>query len=105
MAPSDTDPTRRRLLLVAPAALVALALPACEKKEPDSCESTLGLTQDEIKTRTSLAYKDRGPDPNKQCHGCEQYLPPPKADECGTCKVLKGTVHSKGTCNVFTPKR
>jgi hypothetical protein len=99
------DPTRRRLLLVAPAALVALALPACEKKEPDSCSSTLGLTNDEIKTRTSLAYKDRGPDPNKLCLGCEQYLPPPKADECGSCKVLKGPVHSKGTCNVFTPKR
>ena len=105
MTAPDTDPIRRRLLLVAPAALVALALPACAKKEPDSCNSTLGLTQDEIKTRTSLGYKDRGPDPNKQCLACEQYQPPPNVDECGTCKVLKGPVHSKGTCNVFTPKR
>ena len=105
MSASDADCTRRRLLLVAPAAFVALALPACAKKEPDSCTSTLGLTQDEIKTRTSLGYEDRGPDPNKQCLGCEQYQPPPEADECGTCKVLKGPVHTKGSCNVFTPKR
>jgi hypothetical protein len=104
---SDKTPVaaRRRLLLVGPAAFAALAFPACAKKEPESCDSTLGLTPDEIKTRKSLGYLDRGPDPNKLCLGCEQYLPPPKADECGTCKVLKGTVHTKGTCNVFTPKR
>jgi hypothetical protein len=105
MIPADVDRTRRRLLVVAPAALVALALPACEKKEPDSCDKTLGLTQDEIKTRKSLGYVDRGTDPNRLCLGCEQYMPPPNADECGTCKVLKGPVHTKGTCNLFTPKR
>lgn len=102
-----TDPacSRRRLLVVAPAALAALAVGACAKKEPDSCNNTLGLTQEEIKTRTSLGYHDRSTDPNKHCIDCEQYLPPPEKDECGTCKVMKGPVHTKGSCNVFTPKR
>ena len=104
MKEKDISFTRRRLLLVGPAALAAVALTACAKKEPDSCASTLGLNQEEIKTRTSLAYKDRSADPNKHCSLCAQYVPPPEADECGTCKVLKGPVHSKGSCNVFTPK-
>ena len=97
--------SRRRLLVVAPSALAALAVGACAKKEPESCNSTLGLTQEEIKTRVSLGYRDRSADPNKHCIDCEQYLPPPEKDECGGCKVMKGPVHSKGSCNVFTPKR
>jgi hypothetical protein len=104
MAQSNAPIARRRLLLLGPAALAAFALSACAKKEPESCTSTLGLTQDEIKTRNLLGYKDRGPDPNKHCSICEQYLPPPEADQCGSCKVLKGPVYSKGSCNVFTPK-
>ena len=103
MAPSAAPIARRRLLLAAPATLAALALGACAKKEPDSCTSTLGLTQDEIKTRNSLGYKDRSADPNKHCVDCKQYVAPPEIDECGTCKLLKGPVHPKGSCNVFTP--
>jgi phosphate transport system permease protein len=55
--------TRRHLLSVAPATFAGLALAACAKKEPDACTSTLGLTQEEIKTRTSLGYLPffRGP--------------------------------------------
>ncbi len=105
MTPTDPACSRRRLLVLAPAALAALSLGACAKKEPDSCDSTMGLTQEEIKTRTTLGYRDRSGDPAKHCIDCEQYLPPPEKDECGTCKVLKGTVHSQGSCNVFTPKR
>jgi hypothetical protein len=95
---------RRRLLLLGPATLAALVLSACAKKEPDSCTSTLGLTQDEIKTRTLLGYHDRSTDPKKHCVDCQQYVAPPSVDECGTCKVLKGPVHPKGSCNVFTQK-
>ncbi len=104
MTDPNTPFTRRSLLVLAPATLAALALPACAKKEPDSCTSTLGLTQEEIKTRSSLGYHDRSPDPNKGCLKCIQYVEPPKADECGSCKVMKGPVHTKGSCNVFSPK-
>jgi hypothetical protein len=104
MNDSNAPLARRRLLLVAPATLAALALAACSKKEPDSCTSTLGLTQDEIKTRNALAYKDRSTDPRKHCVDCQQYIAPPEIDECATCKVLKGPVHPKGSCNVFAPK-
>jgi hypothetical protein len=95
---------RRRLLIVAPATVVALAATACGKKEPASCTSTLGLTQDEIKTRSSLGYHDRSVDPKKHCIDCQQYVAPASVDECGGCKVLKGPVHPRGSCNVFTPK-
>ena len=105
MAQSNRSPlTRRHLLIVAPATIASLALAACEKKEPDACTSTLGLTQDEIKTRTSLAYVDRSADPKKHCVDCQQYIAPPSIDQCGGCKVLKGPVHPRGSCNVFTPK-
>jgi hypothetical protein len=104
MQNSDPACSRRRLLVIAPAALAALAV-GCAKKEPESCDSTMGLTQEEIKTRKSLGYADRSKDPAKHCIECEQYLPPPEKDECGTCKVMKGPVHTQGSCNVFTPKR
>ena len=104
MASLDPACTRRRLLVLAPAALAALTV-GCAKKEPASCNNTLGLTQEEIKTRTSLGYADRSKDPAKHCIECEQYLPPPEKDECGTCKIMKGPVHTQGSCNVFTPKR
>jgi hypothetical protein len=95
---------RRRLVLVVPSVLAALAAVACEKKEPGSCTSTLGLDQSEIKVRTSLGYQDRGPDPKRHCSDCQQYVQPPSVDQCGSCKVMKGPVHPRGTCNVFTPK-
>jgi hypothetical protein len=96
--------TRRRLLIVAPATIASFALAACEKKEPDACTSTLGLMPDEIKTRTSLGYRDRSADPKKHCIDCQQYIAPPSVDQCGGCKVMKGPVHPRGSCNVFTPK-
>jgi hypothetical protein len=105
MSAGDPCCSRRRLLVIAPAALAAFAVGACAKKEPESCDSTLGLTQVEINMRKSLGYLDRSKDPNKHCIDCEQYLPPPEKDECGSCKVMKGPVHTKGSCNVFTPKR
>ena len=101
---SELPLTRRRLLVVAPITLAALALGACAKKEPDACTSTLGLTNEEIKTRNSLAYADRSPDPKKHCIDCVQYVAPPSIDQCGSCKVLKGPVHPRGSCNVFAPK-
>jgi hypothetical protein len=101
---NEASLTRRRLLIVAPATIAALTALACEKKEPDSCTSTLGLTQDEIKTRTSLGYHDRSADPKKHCIDCQQFTAPPSVDQCGGCKVLKGPVHPRGSCNVFTPK-
>jgi hypothetical protein len=104
--PRDSHPslTRRHLLVVVPATLAALVIAGCSKKEPDSCTSTLGLTKDEIKTRMLLAYHDRSPDPKKHCIDCQQYVAPPKVDECGTCKVMKGPVHPRGSCSVFALK-
>jgi len=105
MALSNEAPlTRRRLLIVAPATIVALTALACEKHEPASCTSTMGLTQDEIKTRNSLGYHDRSVDPKKHCIDCQQYVAPSSIDQCGGCKVLKGPVHPRGSCNVFAPK-
>ena len=100
---TTADITRRRLLVLAPAGVAALAL-GCAKKEPDACTSTLGLTNEEIKARNSLGYHDRSMDPKKHCIDCVQYVAPPSIDQCGSCKVLKGPVHPRGSCNVFAPK-
>lgn len=92
--------TRRRLLLVAPAAALAFAA-ACKKGPPASCGDTSSLTPDELATRSSLGYVDRSPDVTQECSKCRQYLPASSKDACGGCKIMKGPIHPRGTCRAF----
>jgi hypothetical protein len=102
--PDPTSLTRRHALLVLPATVVVALGTACKGGPPASCKDTSGLTKDEIATRTNLKYTDLSGDPKTRCSECRQYIPAPSSDACGTCKVMKGPVHPKGTCQVFTPK-
>lgn len=97
---SSASVTRRRLLLVAPAAAVAFAA-ACKKGAPASCSDTSALTPDELTARNSLAYTDHSLDAAQQCIKCRQYVPGKSEDACGSCKILKGPVHPHGTCRAF----
>lgn len=93
---------RRSLLVLIPGALGASLAAGCKEKEPDSCVDASTLAPTEAKVRTTLNYQDRSPDPEKVCSQCVQYLEPPEAGSCGSCKIMKGPVHPRGTCNVFT---
>jgi hypothetical protein len=47
---------------------------------------------------------DTAADPIKTCDRCQQFLPPPAAHACGSCKVVKGPVNPKGGCKLFVLK-
>jgi hypothetical protein len=94
----------RRSLLVRGASLVgALGVSAC-RKAPSFCDDVSTLSPDQRNTRTTLGYEDSSDQPGKNCAKCSQYLEPPRMDQCGTCKVLPGSVHPNGYCRAFTPK-
>ena len=96
--------SRRRLLLLGPGALGLTVIGACRAKEPDTCTSLEGLGAGDIEARETLGYADRGPDPKRYCNVCSQWVDPESPGDCGGCKVLKGPIHPRGTCNAFTPK-
>jgi hypothetical protein len=92
--------SRRRLLLVAPAAALAFAA-ACKKGAPASCGDTSSLGPDEVATRNSLGYADKSLDATQECIKCRQYVPAASDGACGGCKIMKGPIHPLGTCRAF----
>ena len=95
--------SRRSLLQNAGTAVVLLGAAACDKA-PSFCNDVTSLSGDQQGQRVALGYEDTTPQPGKNCAKCSQYVPPPKASDCGGCKILPGTVHPNGYCRAFTPK-
>jgi hypothetical protein len=100
----DAPFTRRSLLLRGATGLALLGAAACDKGSPSFCNDVSKLTADQQGQRNALGYEDTTTQAGKTCAKCSQYVPPPKASECGGCKVLPGTVHPNGYCRAFTPK-
>jgi hypothetical protein len=104
------DKLSRRDLLQQGAALGALALgaravAACSKNPPAlTCTDTAGLSPGDLGIRTTLAYVDVSTEPGKTCANCQQFVAPPAAGTCGTCKVLKGPINPGGNCKSFVAK-
>ena len=92
-------------LALGSASLVVLAgaVSACKKSPPASCPAGT-LSPDEAKIRTTLGYVDRTPEPAKPCLKCQQYVPAPAEDQCGSCKIMKGPIHPLGSCNAFAAR-
>lgn len=99
---------RRQMLWLGAGALVALgSLARCSKRQadPDSIRCTAQeLSADDQRTRTALGYVERSPQANKSCSQCQQYVPAPSEDACGSCKILKGPMHPAGYCNAYSPR-
>lgn len=110
MSASDQKTMLRREMLqgsvkVGLAVFGAGLVAACSKTPAVlRCDDTLGLKPDEVDTRKTLQYADTSPDPAKQCNLCQQFVAPPAANTCGTCKILKGSVHPNGYCKSFVAK-
>jgi hypothetical protein len=98
------DTLSRRDLLQNAAALGTLAVfgtAACSKAPAAlSCTDTTGLSAADVTVRTSLAYVDFSTDPAKSCTTCQQFVPTTPTS-CGTCKVLKGPINTKGNCKSY----
>ncbi|HEY8041909.1 MAG TPA: twin-arginine translocation signal domain-containing protein [Polyangiaceae bacterium] len=104
------DKLSRRDVLQKSAALSALVVfggaAACSKSQPAAltCTDTSSLSATDVQVRTALAYVDTSTEPGKTCSACQQFIPPPAAGACGTCKVVKGPINPGGNCKSFVAK-
>ena len=105
---SETNSRRDflRLALSAGSLLPAAMLLGCGKK-PLVCNDDVAigsLSSADRATRATLKYVDKTTDPAKHCSNCSQFNAPPGADQCGSCKVLKGPVNPDGYCASWLAK-
>lgn len=102
------DKLSRRAVLQKSAALGAFAVfgaGACNKQPAAlACTDTTGLSPPDLSVRTSLAYVDNSVEPGKSCTSCQQFIPNPAGNACGTCKVVKGPINPKGYCKSYVAK-
>lgn len=68
-----------------------------------SCADTAGLTPDELKLRTDLAYVDKSTDATKSCEKCN-FFKTGGAGKCGTCTLVKGGINPVGSCKSYVAK-
>ena len=54
-------------------------------------------------TKQAMQYQDQ-PKNGQQCDACTQYIPGPKPDAPGGCKVVDGEISPKGWCIAFVKK-
>jgi len=105
----DNKMTRRTYLKtltlgVAAVGLGGLGLAACKSggKELD-CSNATGLSDMDAMLRKTLVYVDKSPNAEKSCANCVQFVAA-AADQCGTCKLVKGPINPAGYCNSWAAK-
>ena len=93
----------RRAFVATLSTFSGVAALGCKKKTPEfACTDVTGIAEADRAVRTALVYADRSPSPDKECVRCVQYL---EADEgCGSCKIMRGPIHPRGTCKSFAAK-
>jgi hypothetical protein len=101
------NPSRRDVLRRG-AALGALFVAGGEgcKSAPQrlSCVDTSSMLPTDVQIRATLGYVDASVEPGKTCLQCQQFVAPPTAGGCGTCKVVKGPINPTGYCKSFSAK-
>ena len=95
--------TRREALghLILPLAGALPAFVACSRGP--KCDDTSGLSPEDVKTRTDVAYVEHSLEAAKRCDVCIQFVGGSPGG-CGTCKVVKGPINPAGTCKLFVAK-
>lgn len=95
--------------------LVPAMISSCQVKEEkpkenkaatssDPCNDYSGLSEAEIKKRTSLGYVKKSPVANKHCDNCNLWLPPAGEEKCGICQLFKGPVPAEAYCTYWAPR-
>jgi len=101
------DAVRHLLVLSASVAMPTMLVAACKGggggASALSCSDTTGLTPDEIKLRTDLAYAEPSTDPSKACEKCNFYRAA-GAGACGSCTLIKGGINPIGSCKSYVAK-
>ncbi|AKU94367.1 high-potential iron-sulfur protein [Labilithrix luteola] len=102
--PSSRHQASRRAFLSGglKALAVLTVLPACKRDNgPATCPDTGSLSNEDIEARKGLAYVEIATDSWRNCSMCRQYVRAPSSDQCGTCRLMKGPIHPRGTCKAW----
>ncbi|MFO0553756.1 MAG: hypothetical protein U0271_35560 [Polyangiaceae bacterium] len=91
----------RNVTIGATALIPAWSLVACSKKL--SCTDTSSLKPEETQARTALQYTDAATDPSKTCSLCQLFTSAGE-EACGSCSLVKGPIHPKGSCTGWAKK-
>jgi len=84
-------------------ASLGLGMWACGKQAPKSCLPKAGVSAQDQRLRTQLAYLEPSPSPEKLCIDCTYFVA--QTDEgCGACSSVPGPIHPGGTCLLFRSK-
>jgi len=93
--------TRRQALGLA--ALPLAAALGC-RSPPSSCQDLSGLSPEEVRAREALEYQDQSTEPARTCSGCLQFVEPTGPFSCGSCRLVRGPIHPRGSCRAFAAR-
>lgn len=74
---------------------------SCRRKE-SVCSDEATLAPADVKARQKAGYVSRTTDADRGCEKCQQWLEGQEGN-CGGCKLLRGPIHPKATCRLFSP--
>lgn len=96
----------RRGLLSGGGLLAAATFVGCKERQERefTCLPDAKLPEPEMKARNAVEYVERGTDASRHCDVCQHWQPGKSDDACGGCAVLRGPIHPRGTCRVFTKR-
>ena len=85
-----TKPSRRLLLKSAAVVATMAVLPWAARAQAKAAKQ-------------AMQYQDQ-PKGDQTCDGCVQWVPGPKPDAPGECKVVEGPINPKGWCVAYVKK-
>ena len=98
--------TRRELLFHVALLPLASLVPGGEGDRGHPAADALPLSISEAEMRLKLEYVERSLEPDKQCGSCHFFrLDSRDKKGNGYCKIVKGTVNTKGGCNSWSIRR
>jgi hypothetical protein len=78
------------------------ALRTCAAALAGACAARIALAQAKA-AKQAMQYQDQ-PKNGQECDQCMHWIPGPKPDAPGTCKVVEGSINPKGWCAAFVKK-
>ena len=87
-----------------PSETPAPAAPEAPAADTFSCMDTSGLNEQELAARTNLHYVDESTVDGKDCENCALYVAAAEGAQCGTCQTIKGPIHPRGYCDIWSAK-
>lgn len=71
------------------------------KADDFKCGDYSAVSKEELAKRKKLGYEDKASDPERECVGCNLFIPKGEEKECGGCILFKGPVNKGGSCTYW----